>query len=70
MVMLVGLCYVIELTTAPPGVSGDAYTFLPRVDRGRAAIADATVVSHSLFLRSSLVRKRGRKEVRIAVDGW
>jgi manganese transport protein len=72
MVMLVGLCYVVELTMAP--LEWEAIltsTFLPRLDRGSAAIAagivGATVMPHNLFLHSSLVRKNSEEEKRFAL---
>jgi manganese transport protein len=62
MIMLVALCYVVELALAPPEWAAVFIaTFLPRMDRDSAAIAagivGATVMPHNLFLHSSLVRK-------------
>jgi manganese transport protein len=66
MIMLVGLCYVVELRMAPPDWAAVLRsTFWPRLDRGSAAIAagivGATVMPHNLFLHSSLVRKNANE---------
>jgi manganese transport protein len=72
MIMLVGLCYVVELTMAPPDWAAIlTSTFLPRLDRGSAAIAagivGATVMPHNLFLHSSLVRRDTKDEKRFVL---
>jgi len=72
MIMLVGLCYVVELTMAPPQWAAILKsTFLPRLDRGSAAIAagivGATVMPHNLFLHSALVRKNNDEEKSFAL---
>ncbi len=72
MIMLVGLCYVVELTMAPPDWAAIlTSTFLPRLDRDSAAIAagivGATVMPHNLFLHSSLVRRDTEDEKRFAL---
>jgi manganese transport protein len=72
MIMLVGLCYVVELRMAPPDWSAVlASTFWPRLNRGSAAIAagivGATVMPHNLFLHSSLVRKNANESQRFAL---
>lgn len=72
MIMLVGLCYVVELRMAPPDWAEVLKsTFWPRLDRGSAAIAagivGATVMPHNLFLHSSLVRKNAGENPRFAL---
>ncbi len=72
MIMLVGLCYVVELTMAPPQWAAILKsTFLQRLDRGSAAIAagivGATVMPHNLFLHSALVRKNNDEEKSFAL---
>jgi manganese transport protein len=72
MIMLVGLCYVVELRMAPPDWAEILKsTFWPRLDRGSAAIAagivGATVMPHNLFLHSSLVRKNANETQRFAL---
>jgi manganese transport protein len=72
MIMLVGLCYVLELTMAPPDWTAVlTSTFWPRLDRNSAAIAagivGATVMPHNLFLHSSLVRKIPDEEKRFGL---
>lgn len=61
MIVVVALCYVVELTLAPPQwMEVITSTFWPRLDRGSGVIAagivGATVMPHNLFLHSSLVR--------------
>jgi manganese transport protein len=67
MIVVVALCYVIELTLAPPQWTAVlTSTFWPQLDRSSAAIAagivGATVMPHNLFLHSSLVRRNAGEE--------
>lgn len=72
MIVMVALCYVVELTLAPPQWTAVVTsTFWPRLDRGGAAIAagivGATVMPHNLFLHSALVRANAGEEKRFAL---
>ncbi|HTT77627.1 MAG TPA: Nramp family divalent metal transporter [Candidatus Binataceae bacterium] len=72
MIMLVGLCYLVELKMAPPDWAAVlTSTFWPRLDHSSAAIAagivGATVMPHNLFLHSSLVRRNPDEEKRFAL---
>jgi manganese transport protein len=72
MIVVVALCYVVELTLAPPQWGAVfTSTFWPRMNRDSAPIAagivGATVMPHNLFLHSSLVRANADEEKHFAL---